>query len=77
MEGWPSGKAPVQLLDHPPWIVKLPRSSHRLEPGWARKRWGAGPPLSARSGAERRWSTGAMEGAPPAREQVLNACVRP
>jgi hypothetical protein len=29
------------------WIVKPPRCGPRLEPGWACKRWGAGPPLSA------------------------------
>jgi hypothetical protein len=38
--GWGESPNQVQLLDHPPWIVKLPRSSHRLEPGWAHKRWG-------------------------------------
>jgi hypothetical protein len=27
----------VQLQRHPHWIVKLSRSSRRLEPGWARE----------------------------------------
>ena len=30
------------------WIVKQPRCGPRLEPGWARKRRGAGPHVSAR-----------------------------
>jgi hypothetical protein len=29
------------------WMVKLPRRSPRLEPGWAREGWGARPPPSA------------------------------
>ena len=47
------------------WMVKLPRRSPRLEPGWARKVWGALPPPSA------------TEGAPPARQRALNTHGQP
>jgi hypothetical protein len=46
LEAGGQGASPelVRLQRHPQWIVKLPRSSRRLEPGRAPRGWGAGPP---------------------------------
>jgi hypothetical protein len=53
LEGEPAGcRAPLladaqETVAFRAWMVKLPGGSLRPETGWARERWGSGPPPSA------------------------------